>query len=219
MSSVVIYGIGSSLLVDIVESLTRAGVTIAAGVKNHPGDSQLPPAVTTVTPEQVDHSLANLPFIVPFFTPGDRQAVAREATQIGFRRPYTLIDSTSIMPADFSLGDGSYLNAGCVLGSASIFGMYTFINRAVTIGHHARFGDFISIGPGAVLAGNITIGDGAVIGAGATILPEIAIGANAVVGAGSVVTKDVPEMCLVVGNPAKIIRQNETGFSGKTVAR
>jgi acetyltransferase-like isoleucine patch superfamily enzyme len=43
------------------------------------------------------------------------------------------------------------------------------------------------------------------------------IGANAVISAGSVVTRDVPAMCLAVGNPARIVRRNGTGFGGKTV--
>jgi len=47
---------------------------------------------------------------------------------------------------------------------------------------------------------------GASIGSNATILCGITIGENALVGAGSVVTKDVPANCVVVGNPAKIIK-------------
>lgn len=48
---------------------------------------------------------------------------------------------------------------------------------------------------------------GASIGSNATILCGITVGENAMVGAGSVVTKDVPANTLVVGNPAKIVRQ------------
>jgi acetyltransferase-like isoleucine patch superfamily enzyme len=45
------------------------------------------------------------------------------------------------------------------------------------------------------------------IGANATILPGIRIGAGALVGAGSVVTVDVAPGAVVVGNPARVIRQ------------
>jgi UDP-2-acetamido-3-amino-2,3-dideoxy-glucuronate N-acetyltransferase len=45
---------------------------------------------------------------------------------------------------------------------------------------------------------------GASIGANSTVLPVV-IGEFAMIGAGSVVTKDVPDYCLVVGNPAKVI--------------
>lgn len=46
----------------------------------------------------------------------------------------------------------------------------------------------------------------AFIGVGSIILPGITIGEGAVVGAGSVVTKDVEPNTLVVGNPARKIR-------------
>ena len=47
------------------------------------------------------------------------------------------------------------------------------------------------------------------IGARAIILPGVTIGENAVVGAGAVVTKDVPANSVVVGNPAKVIKNIE----------
>ena len=47
---------------------------------------------------------------------------------------------------------------------------------------------------------------GAKIGANATLLPGVVIGENALVGAGSVVARDVPAGAVVVGNPARVIR-------------
>ncbi|MBQ9311643.1 MAG: galactoside O-acetyltransferase [Bacteroidales bacterium] len=44
------------------------------------------------------------------------------------------------------------------------------------------------------------------VGAGASILPGVTIGENSVIGAGSVVTKDVPDNCIAVGSPAKVIK-------------
>lgn len=52
-----------------------------------------------------------------------------------------------------------------------------------------------------------TIGNNCVIGTRSLILPGVTIGSHCVVAAGSVVTKDVPDGCLVAGNPAKIIRK------------
>lgn len=52
----------------------------------------------------------------------------------------------------------------------------------------------------------IIVKRGASIGTGAVIMCGVTIGENAIVGAGSVVTKDVPSMAIVAGNPAKVIR-------------
>ena len=38
-------------------------------------------------------------------------------------------------------------------------------------------------------------------------MPGVTIGDNVIIGANSVVTKDIPDNCIAVGMPAKIIRQ------------
>jgi acetyltransferase-like isoleucine patch superfamily enzyme len=52
-----------------------------------------------------------------------------------------------------------------------------------------------------------TIRRGARVGGGAVLLPAVEIGEEAFVGAGAVVTKDVPARAVVVGNPARKIRE------------
>jgi acetyltransferase-like isoleucine patch superfamily enzyme len=51
-----------------------------------------------------------------------------------------------------------------------------------------------------------TIRRGARVGGGAILCPGIEIGQEAFVGAGAVVTKDVPPRKVVVGNPARVLR-------------
>ena len=59
-----------------------------------------------------------------------------------------------------------------------------------------RFGNVI--GP--------TIRRGARVGGGAILCPGVEIGEEAFVGAGAVVTKNVPARKVVVGNPARVLR-------------
>jgi len=54
----------------------------------------------------------------------------------------------------------------------------------------------------------VTIGARASIGPGAIIMPGVTIGEGAVVAAGSVVTRSVPTMTVVQGNPAKAVARN-----------
>ena len=53
----------------------------------------------------------------------------------------------------------------------------------------------------------VRINDGAWIGGGAIILPGVTIGKNSVIGAGSMVTRSIPDNCVAVGNPCRVIKQ------------
>ena len=53
----------------------------------------------------------------------------------------------------------------------------------------------------------VVIGDGVWLGNRVMILPGVKIGAGAAVGAGSVVMTDIPERCLALGNPARVIKK------------
>ncbi len=57
--------------------------------------------------------------------------------------------------------------------------------------------------------GKIELMDNTFVGAKSIIMSNVKIGPNAIVAAGSVVTKDVPEGCVVGGNPAKVIGHYE----------
>ncbi|MEM7502028.1 MAG: gamma carbonic anhydrase family protein [Pseudomonadota bacterium] len=75
-------------------------------------------------------------------------------------------------------------------------------------GLELRVGEGVTVGHRAVLHG-CRIGGGALIGIGSTVLNGAQIGANTVVGANSLVTEDkaFPEGVLLVGQPAKIVRE------------
>ena len=52
----------------------------------------------------------------------------------------------------------------------------------------------------------VEIKDGVWIGGGAIILPGVTIGKNSIIGAGSVVNKSIPDNCVAVGNPCRVIK-------------
>ena len=53
---------------------------------------------------------------------------------------------------------------------------------------------------------SVTIGDDSYIGINTVIVGNVTIGKHCVIGANSMVTKDIPDYCVVAGNPAKILR-------------
>ncbi len=55
----------------------------------------------------------------------------------------------------------------------------------------------------------ISIGDESWIGINAVIMGNVTIGKHCVIGANAVVTKDIPDYCVAVGNPAKVIKAFE----------
>jgi acetyltransferase-like isoleucine patch superfamily enzyme len=55
----------------------------------------------------------------------------------------------------------------------------------------------------------VTVRNGAVINPGSIITAGITIGKNAIVSVGSVVTEDIPDYCIVVGNPARVVKKIE----------
>jgi UDP-2-acetamido-3-amino-2,3-dideoxy-glucuronate N-acetyltransferase len=106
------------------------------------------------------------------------------------------------------------IQRGVVIGDRCKVEAYAFIPSGVTIE------DEVFVGPHAVFTNDLhprATGDwdvvptvvkrGASIGAGAVVVCGVTIGEKAMVGAGAVVTKDVPPGKLVVGNPAKVIKQ------------
>lgn len=100
-----------------------------------------------------------------------------------------------LISCDSEIGGGLYFCHGfSTIVVAKAIGEKCWINQQVTIGATAKF-DYP------------TIGNNVFIFAGALILGDIHIGDNVIVGAGAVVTKNVPDNCTVVGNPARIVRR------------
>ena len=86
-------------------------------------------------------------------------------------------------------------------------GQNCLLNIGSQIHHNCVIGESCVISPGAILCGNVTLKGNNFIGAGAVIIQGVTIGENSVVGAGSIVIRDVPANTVVVGNPAKFLKE------------
>jgi sugar O-acyltransferase (sialic acid O-acetyltransferase NeuD family) len=214
---VVLYGVGSPLVIDAEETCLRADVEIVAAIRNVEGAVYVTDAVRVIASAEVTDAERECDFLVVLFTPGYRRAAFEDALSMGFARAATVVDPTSPVARSAEIGCGVFINAGCVIAGGCSLGDGVLVNRSASIGHHARIRDYASIGPGVVIAGNVTIGRGATIGAGSVVLPQTEIGDNAVVGAGSVVRTSVPANSLAVGNPSRIAKTGIAGYNGISI--
>ncbi len=108
---------------------------------------------------------------------------------------------------DVQIGIGANVLSGAVFSNSTKIGVGCIVYYNSIITHDCKIGDFVEISPAVTLLGRCKIDSYSQIGANTKILPDITIGKNVIIGAGSVVTKDVPDNCLVVGVPAKIIKE------------
>lgn len=116
--------------------------------------------------------------------------------------------------AKLYIGDDVGISSACI-----------WCDKSITIGSHVKIGgdclildtdchslDYlarreIAKDKAATNTKPVVIGDDVLIGARSIILKGVHIGHRTVIGAGSVVTQDIPDDCIAVGNPCKIIRK------------
>jgi len=141
-------------------------------------------------------------------------AVIYSAVKIGdnFRTGHNvLIRENTRIGDNVLVGTNSVVDGDCQIGSNVSIQTGVYVTRYTTIE------DGVFLGPccvttndrymkyGAVLKGPL-IKRGARIGANSTIMPGVTVGEGVIVGAGSVVTRDVPPNKVVMGVPARVVK-------------
>ena len=217
MDRFVIFGVDHLYSAEILESALRLDAEIVAGVVLDEPKWGLGGVPCVVHPEEVGTELTRCRVVVPHLPPGMRKERVEGARELGFLRHGNIIDPTAILPSSLTLGSGIYVNAAAVIGTYVQLNDHVFVNRAASIGHHTRVETYGTIGPQVTIASSCAVGRGAFIGAGATIMPEKTVGANSVVGAGAVVIEDVPDNTVVVGNPARVVKEDIAGYADRSV--
>jgi sugar O-acyltransferase (sialic acid O-acetyltransferase NeuD family) len=134
-----------------------------------------------------------------------REKVFHRAKALGFRF-VNVIHPSAVIGRGCRLGEGVVIFANVVINPDTQIDDDVILNTACSVDHDCYIGAHAHIAPGARLAGNVKVGEGALIGVGASVIPGIHIGARSVVGAGSVIIRDIPDYCVAVGNPARVIK-------------
>ena len=114
------------------------------------------------------------------------------------------------------IGDGAYVQENVVIQAAAEIGENCSVHTGAIVAHETKVGHSVFIAHCVSVSGSCIIGDGTFVGTNATILPRVKIGKWCTIGAGAVVRKDVPDYAVVVGNPARQIKDNPKRYdSGK----
>ena len=157
-------------------------------------------------------------------------ARARHCRELLYDFNHSRENASSLLSGLFGrTGDHFFVETGfhCDYGCNISVGSHFYANAGVVILDvcPVTIGDYCLIGPQAgiytathPIAGSerrrgleggrpVVLGDDVWIGGGAIIHPGVTIGNNVVVASGAVVIRDVPDNCVVAGNPAKVIRK------------
>jgi acetyltransferase-like isoleucine patch superfamily enzyme len=146
-------------------------------------------------------------------------AVVFAGTKIGAR---VIVGDQACVRERCVLGDDVVVGRGSLVENDTTIGALTKIQANAYITAYSTLEDNVFVAPCVVttndnymgrtekrheLTRGPTIRRGARIGGGAILLPGVEIGEEAFVGAGAVVVSDVPPRTVVVGNPARELRE------------
>ena len=146
-------------------------------------------------------------------------AVVFAGTTIGER---VIVGDQACVRERCSIGDDVVIGRGSLVENDTTVGALTKIQAHAYITAYSLLEDNVFIAPCVIttndnfmgrtekrheLIKGPTIRRGARVGGGAVLLPGIEIGEEAFIGAGAVVIRDVPARALMVGNPARQLRE------------
>lgn len=121
-------------------------------------------------------------------------------------RLISLIDPSAFISRSAEIGAGVVVYPNCFVGFNARLGDSVFCLSGSVINHDDVIGDRVVIASGVILAGNLVVEPDCYLGQRCTIRQRLRIGRGSVIGMGAVVVEDVPPNSIMVGNPARRLR-------------
>jgi sugar O-acyltransferase (sialic acid O-acetyltransferase NeuD family) len=118
---------------------------------------------------------------------------------------FTYVHPTALFHGERkAIGEGTFIGCYAVVMNDVVIGKHCLLNRNNQIGHNSALGDFFTGLPSAIISGNVTIGKRVIMGAGAMVLENLRVCDDVTIGAMTCVTKDLINMGVYVGTPARL---------------
>jgi sugar O-acyltransferase (sialic acid O-acetyltransferase NeuD family) len=118
---------------------------------------------------------------------------------------------SSVIAASAEISRGAAILACSHIGPGSRVGEFCIINTGSSMDHDCTMHDFASIAPGVFMGGLVQIGECSAVGVGVSISDRISIGGHAIIGTGAVVVRDIPDLVVAYGSPARVQRSRLEG--------
>jgi sugar O-acyltransferase (sialic acid O-acetyltransferase NeuD family) len=131
-----------------------------------------------------------------------------EGLKITAKRYATVVHPSASVSQYSSVGRNCLIMAGVCISANAVIGNNVCILPNSIIHHDSKIGDNTLIGGGVVVAGYTSIGKNCYVGSGSTIKNNLKIGDRNLMGMSSNVVEDLGNDLTVMGNPARIYREN-----------
>ena len=126
---------------------------------------------------------------------------------------FTVIDPSVIVYPYVEMGEANIFSPNCLVSSQVKIGNCNLFNGFIFIGHDAQIGDFNFRAPHTQILGNVKLQDMNAIGTSSVLLPKAKIGSYNKVAPISAIYKGCKDNCIMSGNPARKIGENNEDCS------
>jgi sugar O-acyltransferase (sialic acid O-acetyltransferase NeuD family) len=121
-------------------------------------------------------------------------------------RAATIVDPTAFVSRSVKVGKACVIYPGCFIGYNAVLGNRVFSLSGSVINHDDVLEDGVSLCSNVTLAGSIHVEAGAYLGQACTVRQHLRLGKDSFIGMGAVVVRDVPPNAVMIGNPARKLK-------------